>query len=912
MEESPLFASEPDAMLVAALRYCGAGLSVLPITPRTKRPPTKSDPEWNGQFYLWEQFAEQAATGEMIYEFMQLYPSCWIGIAAGNGSGGLEVMDFDIPGKHAPGAAKECPAWEPWREAMIQQGHSDLLLRLVIGTTPSGGRHLFYRCSNAGRSQKLARVPGEDPKKPETLIETKGQKGQVVCAPSPGYSIIQGKLEEIPTITPDERDAMLAIARTFDEIQEVKHVGPTRNPATATGERPGDEFEARATWEDILEPHDWRKVRRYGNLTLWVRPGKQAKDGWSARTGEGTAGDRFVTWSTSTPFPSERALTKFHVYTVLNFGSDPDAYARAAKKLASEGYGTTQEKRSGSTTIDGEEGSKGPVKFLPNILVSDRELRDQTDDALGAIELANDPPRLFMRDGLFTWIKKNEEGDSELRNLAPYEMRRLLARVADWVKYNEKRKVEEHVSPPMDVVHDVLSFQDAPEGIPPLHGMSACPIMAPSGRFRREYGYDSESRWFVTNRVDWPVFDGSGPQAAAWVNEELFGDFPFEDQASRANAMALFILPYVRPLITGNTPLHMVDAPTPGTGKGMLLKSALWAALGKEPPASAIPEKEEELAKLLFSLVRSGSQVVVLDNLDRMLKSGSLAMALTTGEMQGRILGVSETPTLKVRSVFALTSNNGKLSIDIARRTVWIRLNAQSEDPEKRRGFRHPNLMRWVREHRGQLVAAAMAMCEHWDREGRPGSERHKGSYDEWSDVVGGIIGCCGISGFIENDRELKDQANPDESRWKMFYEQWNEKHGSNTVLANELFSLANDMDDMIPLLGDGNERSRQTRFGRALGQQIGRVRNGLQAQTSTMSRGMARFKLVEVVDLVNMNPPPTRVDTRDAHAHTHAQAGGECESTTPPFEPTLPLTDVQTSTTAEGAEADIVAEEEL
>ena len=42
------------------------------------------------------------------------------------------------------------------------------------------------------------------------------------------------------------------------------------------------------------------------------------------------------------------------------------------------------------------------------------------------------------------------------------------------------------------------------------------------------------------------------------------------DNADLANAVAAFILRFVRLLIEGPTPLHLIESPTPGSGKGLL------------------------------------------------------------------------------------------------------------------------------------------------------------------------------------------------------------------------------------------------------------------------------------------------------------------------------------------------------
>jgi len=50
----------------------------------------------------------------------------------------------------------------------------------------------------------------------------------------------------------------------------------------------------------------------------------------------------------------------------------------------------------------------------------------------------------------------------------------------------------------------------------------------------------------------------------------------------------------------------------------------------------------------------------------------------------------------------------------IARRLVRIRLDARTDQPWRREGFRHPDLMIWVRANRARLVAACLTLCQAW------------------------------------------------------------------------------------------------------------------------------------------------------------------------------------------------------
>lgn len=103
-----------------------------------------------------------------------------------------------------------------------------------------------------------------------------------------------------------------------------------------------DDYDIRATWEQILEPHGWVKVRTWfgGHMALWRRPGK--RKGISARTGIGRAGDRFYAWTSNAPPIEARVLyRKYALLAMLEFGGD---YTAVAKHLAASGYGKKAKK----------------------------------------------------------------------------------------------------------------------------------------------------------------------------------------------------------------------------------------------------------------------------------------------------------------------------------------------------------------------------------------------------------------------------------------------------------------------------------------------------------------------------------------------------------------------------------------
>jgi len=135
--------------------------------------------------------------------------------------------------------------------------------------------------------------------------------------------------------------ARYSIAQFEDALRDVADQSATRAiewkepPATnCTGSRPGDDFNARATWSSILEPHDWRLVHRVGEASYWRRPGKS--DGISASVNYDNRNILWVFTSSAPPLEPGRGYTKFSALVALEYHGD---YVRAARQLAEWGFG---------------------------------------------------------------------------------------------------------------------------------------------------------------------------------------------------------------------------------------------------------------------------------------------------------------------------------------------------------------------------------------------------------------------------------------------------------------------------------------------------------------------------------------------------------------------------------------------
>lgn len=299
-----------------AVGYLKAGLSVLPAVKARKRPAVGA----------WKTWTQRLPT-EIEVEAWFSNGHEGVCVIAGAVSGNLECIDFDCK-------AEAYPAWSAKVDPEIKSS-------LVVESTPSGGKHVLFRSTGKVEgNQKLAQ--GMRNGKVATLVETRGEAGLFLCAPTPGYQLEQGDFAHIPTISPEAREALLSAARELDE--QVAEPSPTSAPAPAVAApaangagyltRPGDDFASRGDPRPYLLAHGWTLCgeKSDGN-ELWTRPGKDARAGHSATLKDGVF---FVFSSNASPFEPNRGYNAYQVYALLEHAND---FKAATAALIDMGYG---------------------------------------------------------------------------------------------------------------------------------------------------------------------------------------------------------------------------------------------------------------------------------------------------------------------------------------------------------------------------------------------------------------------------------------------------------------------------------------------------------------------------------------------------------------------------------------------
>jgi hypothetical protein len=318
-----------DDIYLAALQLTKEGISVVPVSVDGSKKPAP---------FTWRKYQDNRPTTQELIDWFGKGTQQGVGAICGAVSGNLEMLELE-------GRAVAAQIHIQAKDMAENSGLGDLWQKIQDGyceVTPSGGIHWLYRISDGQvpGNQKLARRPGENGGV-DVLCETRGEGGFVILAPSAGschpsgepWKILSGSIQTIPSITLEEREALFSIFRCFDEMPKIENIAQEVKSREVNLSLPGDDYNSKVTWEQILTPLGWSKVYTKGEAIAWRRPGKN--EGISATTNF-NGKDNLYVFTTSTIFESEHSYSKFAAYATLEHNGD---FKKAASALRSQGYG---------------------------------------------------------------------------------------------------------------------------------------------------------------------------------------------------------------------------------------------------------------------------------------------------------------------------------------------------------------------------------------------------------------------------------------------------------------------------------------------------------------------------------------------------------------------------------------------
>ena len=468
-----------------------------------------------------------------------------------------------------------------------------------------------------------------------------------------------------------------------------------------------------------------------------------------------------------------------------------------------------------------------PTERLPTLRADEGDLARAVDRAWSVLLASNRTPWLFRAGGLPSWVVPDDEGRPMVAPITDERLRHVLARLAHWRRQDSRGDIVP-AHPPMSQVKSLLATPDP--ALPVLAGIVTTPVFGRAGVLLTEPGYHADARLLYQPLPGFQVppiperpTAGEIAAARALIVDDLLGEFPFTSQAERAHAVALLLLGFLRAMVDGPTPLHLIEKPTPGTGATLMVDAIATILTGSGVGAMTEGTDEEEWRKRITAKLRQIPTLVLIDNLKRQLDASALAAALTAPFWEDRVLGVSEITRLPIRCLWVATGNNPTFSNEMARRLLRIRLDAGVASPALRTGFQHPDLMVWVRANRARLVAACLTLGRAWIAAGRPSGTRTIGSYESWAQIMGGVLEVAGIAGFLGNLDEMMEVSDSEGGAWRSFVSAWWDRFGTADIGTGDLHTLASECEPPLPL-GSGNDKSQRTRLGMALAKMRDRV----------------------------------------------------------------------------------------
>lgn len=404
-----------------------------------------------------------------------------------------------------------------------------------------------------------------------------------------------------------------------------------------------------------------------------------------------------------------------------------------------------------------------------------------------------------------------------------------------------------------------------------LEAVCTAPILRPDGSILDSPGHDEKTGLlYVTAEINPPTVPHSPTETDALNALALlwhpFREFPVVDPVSVGVLISALITAALRPSLP-TCPAYGFDAPAAGSGKTLIAKSV--AAMGTGGDVSVMPpaKDEEEWRKRLFSGLRGGDTVLLLDNVREPLGNAAIDSFITSPSFKDRILGESTTQELPNKALFLITGNNLVLTGDTHRRVLIVRLDAQQERPFTREFAFNPQ--EEVIKNRQQIVVAALTIVRAYITAGRPKAAPGRiASFELWDDLVRQPL--CWLRQLVEASGRTdlpsfadpadsitrSESENPDQAKLAAMLNAWHAAFGAEptTIATAKSFTdqhapasvhLADAMDEIAGQNGKVNARM----LGRWIERHAEQRNAGLRFVRAGKAHGVMRWQVLQTVE---------------------------------------------------------------
>lgn len=289
---------------------------------------------------------------------------------------------------------------------------------------------------------------------------------------------------------------------------------------------------------------------------------------------------------------------------------------------------------------------------------------------------------------------------------------------------------------------------------------------------------DTATMKFVRHRIERPPAGTYPKESMVWLIDEIFTDFRFESPRDLHKAISSLFAPYLRHNAHGGlVPMVVWTAPEQGVGKTMLATLTGMIASDsheRDMMISTSIADDQELRKFLTSALLVGSQTIILDNIKTILGGPTIESILTSSSWSDRILGGNTVYQGRLLAQLHATLNRAAMSDDVCRRVIIVN-QVKNTDIKTSAGLRHPNLIRWFRDHLPEIRGHLVNVIEGWLAEKAPrDQEQSVTSYIEHCSQLAGLAAYASIPvGDLVEERVNIQRYSNDATEQEAFLAFW-------------------------------------------------------------------------------------------------------------------------------------------
>ena len=741
--------------------------------------------------------------------------SAGIAVITGTASGGLESIDFD-----------QMEAYQEYLDAAHGTPMEAIINRIREGYEEESpkGIHWLYKISNAGEpfpANEEWSYRGVGPNKngvigPKIAIETRGQGGYIVTAPSLNgkYKLLSGSLDKITTITMEERNQLKALAKQVNDKQDDDVYEKQINLDDA---KPIDEWKQKKTWDEILAPDGFTKVSTNGNVTKWHNEGSANDVSAVSGIGGKSKSDTFICFSSNKPswMPKDKTLSKFDYILLRDYQGDfKKAFQGILKNLGRPvknlGIG---KKNQASTTTKTED----PQSDKPPLLIT----VDESQVTKDALEILKEDQFLYIKAGrivspMIQGKKPKGKDRSKLEgklSIIGVEVAFIRARLMDQARlykelFSKKGEVTEEPARCPEWLPSAISataINGEMNPIRPIEGILAGPVIDQDGSLINNDGYSlvNDYGWYQAGRVDGLKLNADlsqkGCSDAAHRLLNLLCDFEFQDPDLDPVKWLSCLLSQLCRQLYQNCPLFIFSANIGGAGKTHLAKAIGLICHGTECVDPEWPEakekREDEMGKMNSGYAFSGTTLVNYDNVPDglILASSVFEKQLTSPNIYHRENHKHTEIGGKNWLQWMVTGNNVRPNGFLAIRSLVMTLQSTSANPSSLDPscFTHGDFLQHIKKNRITILQDALSIIAGYIRAGKPEqSGKHLARFEGWLKIpCSAVRWATGLDPLSDHQRTVAD-ADPTSQALEMLAQGWMEAFPDGPVRASKIFNL--------------------------------------------------------------------------------------------------------------------------